>query len=51
MKTVIRGFLTTLLIAIFTILATTIYVDKTINEDVLGTYYRRTISRINRRRI
>lgn len=44
MKTVIRGFLTTLLIAIFTILATTIYVDKTINEDVLGTYLKDSIS-------
>lgn len=44
MKTVIRGFLTTLLIVIFTILATTIYVDKTINEDVLGTYLKDSIS-------
>lgn len=44
MKTVIRGFLTTLLIAIFTILATTIYVDKTINEDILGTYLKDSIS-------
>lgn len=44
MKIVIRGFLTTLLIVIFTILATTIYVDKTINEDVLGTYLKDSIS-------
>lgn len=44
MKTVIRGFLTTLLIVIFTILATTIYVDKTINEDILGTYLKDSIS-------
>lgn len=44
MKTFIRGFLTTLLIVTFTLIPLVMYVEKTINEDLLGAYLEDTIS-------
>lgn len=44
MKTFIRGFLTTLLIVTFTLIPLAMYVEKTINEDLLGAYLEDTIS-------
>ena len=43
-KTILRGFLTTLLIFAFTMIPLVIFVEKTINEDLMGTYLKESIS-------
>ena len=44
MKTFIRGILTTVLVFTFTLIPTVIYAEKTINNDLIGQYFKKEIT-------
>lgn len=44
MKTFIRGILTTVLVFSFTLISTIIYAEKTINNDLIGEYFKEEIT-------
>ena len=44
MKTFIRGILTTILVFTFTLIPTVIYAEKTINNDLIGQYFKKEIT-------
>ena len=44
MKTFIRGILTTVLVFSFTLIPTIIYAEKTINNDLIGEYFKEEIT-------
>ena len=44
MKTFIRGILTTVLVFTFTLIPTIVYVERTINNDLIGEYFKEEIT-------
>lgn len=44
MKTFIRGLLTTILVFTFTLIPTVIYAERTVNEDLIGDYFKEAIT-------
>ena len=45
MKTFIRGILTTVLVFTFTLIPTVMYAERTINNDLIGQYFKEEIRR------
>ena len=43
MKTFIRGILTTVLVFTFTLIPTVMYAERTINNDLVGQYFKEEI--------